>query len=256
MTVVAVGTRLGPYEVVSRLGAGGMGQVWKARDTRLERSVAIKVLPVDLAHNDEFKRRFEREAKTISQLNHPHICALYDVGDDYLVMELLEGETLADRLERGPLPLADVLKYGAQIAEALGRAHRGGVVHRDLKPGNVMITRAGAKLLDFGLAKTAELEVFDDVTVQKAVTQQGTILGTFQYMSPEQLETAEVDARTDIFAFGAMLYEMATGRRAFPATSKASLIAAIVKEQPRPISDIQPLTPRRLEHAVAKCLEK
>src|SRR5262245_35059675 len=256
MTAVSAGTRIGPYEVVSRLGAGGMGEVWKARDTRLDRSVAIKVLPAELAQNAEFKLRFEREAKTISQLNHPHICALYDVGDDYLVMELLEGETLADRLERGPLPLADVLKYGSQIAEALGRAHNGGVVHRDLKPGNVMITRAGAKLLDFGLAKTAAIEGFDDLTVQKPVTQQGTILGTFQYMSPEQLEAAEVDARTDIFAFGAMLYEMATGQRAFEATWKASVIADIVKETPQPISDIQPLTPRRFEHVVAKCLEK
>src|SRR5687767_2311930 len=192
MTVVSAGTRLGPYEVVSRVGAGGMGEVWKARDTRLDRSVAIKILPGGLARDAQFKLRFEREAKTISQLNHPHICALYDVGDDYLVMELLEGETLADRLERGPLPFADVLKYGAQIGEALGRAHRGGVVHRDLKPGNVMITRAGAKLLDFGLAKTAALEVFDGETVLKPVTREGTILGTFQYMAPEQLEAAEV----------------------------------------------------------------
>ena len=204
MTVVSAGTRLGPYEVVSRLGAGGMGEVWKARDTRLDRRVAIKILPAELAQDPQFKSRFEREAKTISQLNHPHICTLYDVGDDFLVMELLEGETLADRLERGPLSLSEVLKYGAQIAEALDRAHRGGVVHRDLKPGNVMITRAGAKLLDFGLAKVTELEAFDDVTVQKPLTQQGTILGTFQYMAPEQLEAAEADARTDIFALGAL----------------------------------------------------
>src|SRR5918994_1775011 len=256
MTVVSAGARLGPYEVVSRLGAGGMGEVWKARDTRLDRRVAIKILPAELAQDPEFKSRFEREAKTISQLNHPHICTLYDVGDDFLVMELLEGETLADRLERGPLPLSEALKYGAQIAEALDRAHRGGVVHRDLKPGNVMITRAGAKLLDFGLAKAAGLEAFDGATVQKPLTQEGTILGTFQYMAPEQLETAEADARTDIFALGAMLYEMATGQRAFVAKSKASLIAAIVKEQPRPISEIQPLTPKAFEHVVARCLEK
>src|SRR5688572_7553466 len=172
MTVVSAGTRLGPYEVVSRVGAGGMGEVWKARDTRLDRSVAIKILPAALADNAQFKLRFEREAKTISQLNHPHICTLYDVGDDYLVMELLEGETLAERLERGgALALPDVLKYGAQIGEALDRAHRGGVVHRDLKPGNIMITRSGAKLLDFGLAKSTELEVFDGATMQKPLTQ-------------------------------------------------------------------------------------
>jgi eukaryotic-like serine/threonine-protein kinase len=233
-----------------------MGEVWKARDTRLDRSVAIKILPSGLAQDPQFKLRFEREAKTISQLNHPNICTLYDVGDDYLVMELLDGETLADRLERGPLPLADVLKYGAQIGEALDRAHRGGVVHRDLKPGNVMLTRSGAKLLDFGLAKVAELEIFDGATVQKPLTQEGTILGTFQYMAPEQLESSDVDARTDIFAFGAVLYEMATGQRAFAAKSKASLIAAIVKEQPRPISEIVPLTPAAFEHVVAKCLAK
>jgi eukaryotic-like serine/threonine-protein kinase len=256
MTIVSAGTRLGPYEVVSRVGAGGMGEVWKARDTRLDRSVAIKILPAGLAGDAQFRLRFEREAKTISQLNHPHICTLYDVGDDYLVMELLEGETLADRLGRGALPLADVLKYGAQIGEALDRAHRGGVVHRDLKPGNVMITRSGAKLLDFGLAKSAELEVFDGATVQKPLTQEGMILGTFQYMAPEQLEASQADARTDIFALGAVLYEMATGQRAFAAKSKASLIAAIVKEQPRPMSEIQPLTPPAFEHVVAKCLEK
>ena len=257
MTAVSAGTRLGPYEVVSRLGAGGMGEVWKARDTRLDRSVAIKVLPAELAHNSQFKLRFEREAKTISQLNHPHICTLYDVGDDYLVMELLEGETLADRLERGPLPLADVLKYGAQIAEALDRAHRGGVVHRDLKPGNVMITRVRreAPRLRPGEGVGDRARRGPD-RCEKPLTQEGTILGTFQYMAPEQLEAAEADARTDIFALGAVLYEMSTGQRAFVASSKASLIAAIVKEQPRPISELQPLTPPAFEHVVTKCLEK
>jgi Tol biopolymer transport system component len=233
-----------------------MGEVWKARDTRLDRSVAIKILPAGLARDPQFKLRFEREAKTISQLNHPHICTLYDVGDDYLVMELLDGESLADRLERGPLPLPEVLKFGAQIAEALDRAHRGNIVHRDLKPGNVMLTKSGAKLLDFGLAKAGELEMLDGATVQKPLTQEGTILGTFQYMAPEQLEAADVDARTDIFALGALLYEMATGQRAFVAKSKASLIAAIVKEQPRPISEIQALTPPTFEHVVNKCLAK
>ncbi len=253
---ITSGQRLGPYEIASRLGAGGMGEVWKARDTRLDRSVAIKILPAALAQDAQFKQRFEREAKTISQLNHPHICTLYDVGDDYLVMELIEGESLAERLERGAMPLAEVLKYGAQIAEALDRAHRAGVVHRDLKPGNVMITRTGAKLLDFGLAKAAFDDADNGMTVQKPLTQEGTILGTFQYMSPEQLEAAEADARSDIFALGALLYEMATGRRAFEGKSKASLIAAIVKEQPPPMSEVQPLTPPAFERLVSGCLAK
>ena len=234
-----------------------MGEVWKARDTRLERSVAVKMLPAELAHDAQLKLRFEREAKTISQLNHPHICSLFDVGENYLVMELLEGESLADRLARGALPLPDVFRYGAQIADALDRAHRAGVVHRDLKPGNVMITRGGAKLLDFGLAKNAGIEVsHDGATVQKPLTQEGTILGTFQYMAPEQLEGAEADARTDLFALGAVLYEMATGTRAFRGATKTSLIAAIVAAQPRPVSELQPLTPPALEHVIAKCLSK
>ncbi|HKR62861.1 MAG TPA: protein kinase [Thermoanaerobaculia bacterium] len=252
-----MGSRLGPYEIVSRLGAGGMGEVWKARDTRLDRNVAVKILPAEFAGNAQLKIRFEREAKTISQLNHPYICTLFDVGENYLVMELLEGETLADRLARGPLPLNDVLKYGAQIADALDRAHRAGIVHRDLKPANVMITKSGAKLLDFGLAKGGTAVVaIDDATVQKQLTQEGTILGTFQYMAPEQLEGQEADARTDIFAFGAVLYEMATATRAFEGKTKTSLIAAIVKEQPRPVSQIVPLTPPSLEHIIGRCLEK
>jgi Tol biopolymer transport system component len=234
-----------------------MGEVWKARDTRLERSVAIKVLPIEVAQNAELRQRFEREARTISQLNHPHICTLYDVGDGYLVMELLEGESLADRLSRGALPMPDVLKFGAQIADALDRAHRAGVVHRDLKPGNVMITKAGAKLLDFGLAKSAVVDVApDDLTIEKPLTQRGTILGTFQYMAPEQLEGVEADARSDMFALGAMLYEMAAGRRAFEGKTSTSLIAAIVKEQPRPISEIVPLTPASFERLVTRCLAK
>lgn len=210
------GVRLGPYEVVSRIGAGGMGEVWKARDTRLDRSVAIKVLPAELAQHAQLRLRFEREAKTISQLNHPNICTLYDVGDDYLVMELLEGESLAERIARGPLPIDEVLRNGVQVAQALDKAHRAGVVHRDIKPGNVMITKSGAKLLDFGLAKASTIEVsVADATQHKPLTQEGTILGTFQYMSPEQLEGIEADARSDIFALGAVLYEMATARRAF-----------------------------------------
>src|SRR5437867_7295511 len=199
--VVSTGTRRGPYEVVAPLGAGGMGEVWKARDTRLERSVAIKVLPAEFAQNAQLKLRFEREARTISQLNHPHICTLYDVGDGYLVMELLEGQSLADRLNKGPLPLEQVLRYGTEIAEALEKAHKAGVVHRDLKPGNIMLTKSGAKLLDFGLAKPTAAFNIDGATVQKPLTEEGVIVGTIQYMAPEQLEGRDGDARTDLFAF-------------------------------------------------------
>ena len=258
------GRRLGPYEIVSRLGAGGMGEVWKGRDTRLERSVAIKVLPAEFAQNAELKARLEREAKTVSQLNHPHICTLHDFGVDgdtsYLVMELVEGETLADRLARGPLPLAEVLRYGAQIADALDRAHRAHIVHRDLKPGNVMITRTGVKLLDFGLAKAAPLlhTQHDKTTVinQRPLTAEGSVVGTLQYMSPEQLGGDGVDHRTDIFALGAVLYEMATGRRAFTGSNNTSLIAAILSGDPPPMSELQPLAPASFEHIVAKCLAK
>src|SRR5262245_60540388 len=224
------GTKLGPYEIVASIGAGGMGEVYKARDTRLDRTVAVKVLPQRLS-SPEVRQRFEREAKTISQLSHPHICALYDVGregeTEYLVMEFLEGETLADRIGRGPMPVDQTLRIGTEIADPLDKAHRQGIVHRDLKPGNVMLTKSGVKLLDFGLAKAmAEPKQKDSVTslpTQHALTQEGTILGTFQYMAPEQLEGKEADGRTDIFALGATLYEMATGRKAFSASSQASL---------------------------------
>ncbi len=254
---VTSGTRLGPYEIVSRLGAGGMGEVWSARDTRLDRSVAVKILPAELAHDAQFRLRLEREAKIISQLSHPNICTLFDVGENFLVMELLEGETLADRVARGPMPLSDVLRYGLQVAEALGKAHRMGIVHRDLKPANVMITKAGAKLLDFGLAKSAvEIVNVDGATQQKALTQEGTILGTFQYMAPEQLEGQEADARTDIFGLGALLYEMATGRRPFEGKTKTSLIAQIVSVDPKPLREFAPLTPPAFEHVVARCLRK
>jgi eukaryotic-like serine/threonine-protein kinase len=258
---VSPGTRLGPYEILSRIGAGGMGEVWRARDTRLDRSVAIKVLPADLANNAELKLRFEREARSISQLAHPHICTLFDVGDErgtsYLVMELLDGETLSDRVAKGPLPLADVIRYGIQIADALDRAHQAGIVHRDLKPGNIMLTKSGAKLLDFGLAKAAVSAMAPDAaTVQKELTQEGTIIGTFQYMAPEQLEGAEADPRTDIFALGAVLYEMTTGRRAFDGKTRTSLIAAIVAGEPAPMRSMQPLAPSALDHVVATCLEK
>ena len=263
---LAAGQRLGPYEITAPLGAGGMGEVWRARDTRLGRDVAIKVLPAGLAQDEQFLKRFDREARVISSLSHPHICALFDVGEaealHYLVMEYLEGEALADRLQKGAFPLHDVLKYGQQIASALHAAHRQGITHRDLKPGNVMLTRSGAKLLDFGLAKTAAegAAPIDGqthlATEAKPLTEQGTILGTFQYMSPEQLEGQEADARTDIFALGTVLYEMTTGRRAFEGKTKTSLIAAIVKEQPRPIAEAQPLTPPALQHVVDKCLAK
>src|SRR6516164_11464156 len=225
------GIRLGPYEILSPLGAGGMGEVYRARDTRLDRTVAVKVLPAHLTSDPDLRQRFEREARTISSLNHPHICALYDVGHhdgtDYLVMEFLEGETLADRLQRGRVPLDQVLKIGAEIAGALDKAHAQGIVHRDLKPGNIMLTKTGAKLMDFGLAKPAALngegsgglQVSGETltSMQRSpgtpITIAGSIVGTIQYMSPEQLEGKEADARSDIFALGAVLYEMATGKR-------------------------------------------
>src|SRR6266550_4507737 len=255
---VAAGTRLGPYEILAPIGAGGMGEVWRGRDTRLERSVAIKILTVDFAENEQFAQRFEREAKTISQLSHPNICTLYDVGENYLVMELLDGESLADRLAKGALPLDQVLRYGVQIADALDKAHRAGIVHRDLKPGNIMITKSGAKLLDFGLAKSGPTPALAavDLTERKPLTAEGTIVGTFQYMAPEQLEGQPADARTDIFAFGTVLYEMATGKRAFEGKTRTSLIAAIVSGEPKPMSQLQPLAPLAFENVVRKCIAK
>jgi len=235
-----------------------MGEVYRARDTRLDRSVAIKVLPAELAHRADLRARFEREARTISSLNHPNICALYDVGDDFLVMELLEGENLADRIARGSVPIEQILRTGIEIADALDKAHRRGIVHRDLKPANIMLTKSGAKLLDFGLAKESPLggDTQTDATVAKGLTSEGTIVGTFQYMSPEQLEGANADARTDIFALGAVLYEMATGRRAFEGKSRASLIAAILGTQPPPIAQLRPTTPPALDRLVQACLAK
>ncbi|HTR03023.1 MAG TPA: protein kinase [Thermoanaerobaculia bacterium] len=263
MTLVA-GTRLGPYEVVSPLGAGGMGEVYKAKDTRLGRTVAVKVLPQHLSASAEVRQRFEREAKTVSQLSHPHICALYDVGregeTEYLVMELLEGETLSERLGKGPLPLEQVLRFGQEIADALDKAHRQGIVHRDLKPANVMLTKSGVKLLDFGLAKAMAPEAakgsLTSLPTQQGLTQEGTILGTFQYMAPEQLEGKEADARTDVFSLGATLYEMATGKKAFSASSQASLITAIMSSDPPPISSAVPMSPPALDHVVKACLAK
>jgi len=271
------GARLGPFEITSLLGAGGMGEVFRARDTRLGRDVAIKVLPAHLSAQPEVRARFEREAKTVSGLNHPNICTLYDVGRegdiDYLVMELIEGETLADRLRLGPLPIADVLRFGTQVADALDRAHRAGVTHRDLKPGNVMITRAGAKLMDFGLARVTGLAgtagssgsaaLTQSPTVAHPLTAEGTIVGTFQYMSPEQLEGREADARSDIWALGCVLYEMITGRRAFEGRSQAGLIAAILEREPAGIGEPPSSSglatggrPPGLDRLIRNCLTK
>jgi serine/threonine protein kinase len=288
------GSRLGPYEIAAPIGAGGMGEVYRARDTRLGRDVAIKVLPHHLSGDPGRRERFEREARVISTLNHPHICTLFDIGSqespqgtvEFLVMEHIEGETLAGRLLKGPLPPDQVLRTALEIADALDRAHRQGVIHRDLKPANVMLTRSGAKLLDFGLAKLTEGRgtqgpgtggpsggaggptaaasaagrAFAEgsllATATRDLTTAGTLLGTFQYMAPEQLEGRDADARTDIFAFGVLVYEMATGHKAFEGKSQASLIASVLKEQPRPISEWQPLSPAGLERVVRACMAK
>jgi eukaryotic-like serine/threonine-protein kinase len=262
---LAVGTRLGPYEIVAPLGAGGMGEVYRAKDTRLDRSVAIKVLPSHLTADPERRARFEREAKAVSSLNHPHICTVYDVGHeqgtDYLVMELVEGETLAQRVKKGALPLDQLLRTAIEIADALDKAHRQGVIHRDLKPGNVMLTKAGSKLMDFGLAKRAiSAESGEHLsalpTEAPPLTGEGRIVGTMAYMAPEQLEGKDADARSDLWAFGCVLYEMATGRRAFEGKSQASLISAIMTAEPQPITQLQPLTPPALERLVKVCLAK
>jgi Tol biopolymer transport system component/tRNA A-37 threonylcarbamoyl transferase component Bud32 len=267
---LAAGTKLGPYEILAPIGAGGMGEVYKAKDTRLDREVAIKVLPTHLSDNPELKQRFEREARAIAALSHPHICAIHDVGSqdgvEYLVMELLEGQTLAERVDKGPLPTDQVLKFGVEIADALDKAHRHGIIHRDLKPGNVMLTKSGVKLLDFGLAKhraaATQSEIRDfsslptEVSPSRPLTEQGTIIGTFQYMAPEQLEGKEADARTDIFAFGCVLYEMATGQKAFSGKSRLSLVSSILRDDPRPISSIAPMTPPALDRVVKTCLAK
>jgi Tol biopolymer transport system component/predicted Ser/Thr protein kinase len=265
---LAAGSRLGPYEIISAIGAGGMGEVYKARDTRLERTVAVKVLPEHLTNNEELRQRFEREAKTISQLSHPHICALYDVGRegdaDYLVMEYLEGETLGSKLDKGPVPIEQLLRYGMEIADALDKAHRQGIVHRDLKPGNVMITKSGVKLLDFGLAKyqaaATPLSGASRLATQgqpsQPLTERGTVLGTFQYMAPEQLEGGEADARSDIFAFGAVLYEMTTGKKAFTGKTQASLAGSILRDDPTSVTEIAPMMPPALNRVIKTCLAK
>ncbi len=284
---LASGSRLGPYEILGALGAGGMGEVYRARDTRLDRTVAIKVLSSALTSNADVKARFEREARAISQLQHPHICTLHDVGRteiaggspastqeiDYLVMEFLEGETLAERLRKGALPLEQVLKIGIEIADALDKAHRAGIVHRDLKPGNIMLTKSGAKLLDFGLAKplsaiaaasgsasapllSAAVTLTSPSPAHSPLTSAGMIVGTIQYMSPEQIEGKDADARSDIFAFGAVLYEMATGKRAFEGKSQLTVASAILEKDPEPISKVHPLLPAELDRVAATCLAK
>ncbi len=262
---ITSGTKLGPYEILSLLGAGGMGEVYRARDTRLDRDVAIKVLSGHIVSSPSLKERFDREARTISQLSHPNICHLYDVGSqdgaDYLVMEYLEGSTLADRLVRGPLSLDEVLRYGAQIADGLDKAHQQGVIHRDLKPGNIMLTKAGAKVLDFGLAKQSQVgpssaTVLTAMTAGKPLTVEGTIVGTYQYMAPEQIEGAEADTRSDIFALGCVLYEMATGTRAFAGKTQASVIASILASEPAPLSRMAPMTPPALERLIRSCMAK
>ena len=273
------GTKLGPYEIQSPLGAGGMGEVYRARDTRLERTVAVKILPAHLSSSPELKARFEREARAVSSLNHPHICQLYDVGmqdgTSFLVMEYLEGESLADRLRRVALPLKQALEFGIQIAEALSTAHRAGILHRDLKPGNIMLTPSGAKLLDFGLAKTfpalsgaaaaaisgmtpstPTMTIADLSSPSKGLTQRGTVVGTFQYIAPEVLQGAEADARSDVFSLGCVLYEMVTGQRAFEGKSQLSVLTGILEKDPGPVSQVQPTSPAALDHVVKTCLEK
>lgn len=266
MSTLTPNQRLGPYEVVGPLGAGGMGEVYRARDTRLGREVAIKVLPQRDASADE-RARFRREAKTISSLNHPHICVLHDVGQegeiDYLVMELVEGETLASRISRGALPTPEVLRIGANIADALDRAHRAGVVHRDLKPGNIMLTKGGAKLMDFGLAREFKPTGDPHTTVTdpgvasaESITRNGMLVGTIPYMAPEQLEGKRADARSDIWALGCVLYEMATGKRAFEGSTSVGVISSIMRDEPRPMSDVVTLTPPPLERLIRSCLAK
>jgi eukaryotic-like serine/threonine-protein kinase len=271
------GTKLGPYEIKEPLGAGGMGEVYRARDTRLGRDVAIKVLPAHLSSNPDLKQRMEREARAISSLNHPHICTLHDVGSqdgiDFLVMEHLDGETLADRLHRGALPLDEALKIGMQIADALDKAHGRGIVHRDLKPANIMLTKNGPKLMDFGLAKpapglssasgagsltpsTPTMSVAALSGSASPLTQKGTVVGTFQYMAPEVLQGGEADARSDIFSFGCVIYEMVTGRRAFEGKSQFSVLGAILDKEPERISAVRPSSPPRLDETVSCCLAK
>ena len=263
--VLEVGAHLGPYEIVAPIGAGGMGEVYRARDRRLDRIVAVKVIRYESADDPLLRERLVREARAAATLSHPHVCTLHDVGRegdvDYLVMEYVQGETLASRLDRGALPLDEVLRLAIQLADALDAAHRQGVVHRDLKPGNIMLTSAGAKLLDFGLARSTDAVAiaFRESSAARTATRltaQGSILGTLNYMAPEQLQGQDTDARADIFSFGAVVYEALTGRRAFDGSSPASIIAAILDKQPPPLSTSTPLVPPALDHLVHRCLVK
>ena len=263
---LTAGERLGPYQIESQIGAGGRGETYRARDTRLDRTVAVKVLPPHIAERTEARQRFEREARAVAALNHPHICTLHDIGKhdgvEFLVMEHLEGETLAARLEKGPLTLEQALAWAIEMADALAAAHRKEVCHRDLKPGNVMVTKSGVKLLDFGLAKMGAGgrpgagNLSQLPTEDAGLTEKGSLLGTLQYMSPEQLEGKDADARSDIFSFGATLYEMLTGRKAFAARSQASVIAAIMKTEPAPMAEAGAVAPPALERVVKTCLAK
>src|SRR5579872_49008 len=271
---LASGTKLGPYEVQSPLGAGGMGEVYRARDTRLDRTVAIKILPSHLSADPEFKQRFEREARAVSSLNHPSICQLFDVGQqdgtDFLVMEFLDGETLAERVRRGALTLPELVKVGMTVAQALAAAHRAGMVHRDLKPANIMLTKVRAKLMDFGLAKPvapgaggsgsapllSAARTMSGPTPVSPLTTAGSVVGTIQYMSPEQIEGKEIDARADIFALGAVLYEMATGKRAFEGKSQISVASAILEKDPEPVHTRKPELPPALDSLISGCLAK
>jgi len=254
--------RLGPYEVLSRIGAGGMGELFKAHDPRLDRFVAIKVLSESVSTTSEDRARFEREARTLASLSHPHICTVFDAGHqdgtDYLVMEFLDGQTLAQKVETGRLPLRESISIALQIADALDKAHARGIVHRDLKPGNVMMIGWNAKLLDFGLAqlKPQQNAGLLSESTKYVDTALGVVLGTLQYMAPEQIEGRDVDARTDIFAFGALIHEMITGRKAFPANSQAGLIAQIMSADPEPLSKFQPMTPALLERVIRRCMAK
>ena len=263
---LTAGTRLGPYEILAPLGAGGMGEVYKARDSRLDRTVAVKTLPASVADSAEARQRFEREARAISRLSHPHVCALFDVGNaggiEYLVMELLDGETLAARLMKGPVPLSQILRWGREMADALAAAHRQGIVHRDLKPGNVMLTSSGVKLLDFGLAKSvapASVGKGGDVStaaLPTSLTEEGSFLGTAPYMSPEQIQGQPADTRSDVFALGAVLYEMTTGRRAFAGTSPTAIAAAVLHQDPPSLAALRPDAPPSFDRLVRTCLAK
>jgi serine/threonine protein kinase len=275
---LTAGSKLGPYEILSPLGAGGMGEVFRARDTRLGRDVAVKIFPERFSGRPELRERFEREARTISALNHARICTIYDVGHQdeiqYLVMEFLEGETLAERIQKGPLPLREIVRIGMEICEALDAAHRAWIIHRDLKPANVMLTASGAKLMDFGLAKASAASASGNTTATtnapllsaaetisgpsplSPLTSAGQVVGTIQYMSPEQIEGKEADARSDIFALGAVLYEMATGKRPFAGKSQISLATAILEKDPEPIRTLQPALPPALDRVVRTCLQK